>query len=235
MAKFASMKRVLRWLCRRVPAVVAVMVAVVATARGADTASRLAAMGLVDVKTVAPEVVVDLMYARADNFTGVVLYGDLRRAFLHPLAARAVARAQAELSRLHPGWRLKICDAARPMSAQRRMYAVVRGTRRARYVSNPARGGGLHNYGMAVDVTIVDAGGREIDMGTRVDHLGPEAGIGSEAAMVKRGVISAAARRNRQLLRQVMAAGGFKPLRSEWWHFNLCTRAQAKARYKLIP
>ena len=42
------------------------------------------------------------------------------------------------------------------------------------------------------------------------------------------------ARANRQLLREVMAVGGFKPLRTEWWHFNLCTRAEAKRNYKVI-
>lgn len=195
---------------------------------------RMEAMGLVDVTTVAPEVTVSLMYARADNFTGVKLYNTLTRAYLHPIAAKSLAAAQKELSRLHPGYRLKIYDASRPMSAQRRMYKVVQGTSKARYVSNPRNGGGLHNYGMAVDVTIVDDSGKELDMGTKVDYLGPKAHTDTEASMLKRGVLTKAQVANRALLRQVMTHGGFSPLGSEWWHFNRCTRPFARRHYKLI-
>ena len=195
---------------------------------------RMEAFGLVDVTTAAPDVIVSLMYARADNFTGVKLYNTLTRAYLHPVAAKSLAVAQAELSRLHPGYRLKIYDASRPMSAQRLMYKVVQGTSKARYVSNPRNGGGLHNYGMAVDLTIVDAGGSELDMGTPVDHLGPEAHTDTEASMLRRGILTKTQIDNRRLLRQVMVHGGFKPLGSEWWHFNRCTRAYARRHYNLI-
>ena len=56
--------------------------------------------------------------------------------------------------------------------------------------------------------------------GPKVDHLGKEAHIDTEAAMVQQGVITAQERRNRLLLRRVMTDVGYKPLRSEWWHFN---------------
>ena len=101
-------------------------------------------------------------------------------------------------------------------------------------MSNPARGGGLHNYGLAVDITIVDSEGKELPMGTPVDHLGPESNIDNEQALVDRGAITTEERRNRQLLRRVMRAGGFMTLRSEWWHFNFRSRAVAKARYKRL-
>ena len=81
----------------------------------------------------------------------------------------------------------------------------------APYVSNPARGGGLHNYGLAVDITIVDASGHELPMGTKIDHLGPEANIHREKQLVAQGKITEAARQNRILLRRVMKAGGFMP------------------------
>jgi D-alanyl-D-alanine dipeptidase len=72
-------------------------------------------------------------------------------------------------------------------------------------------------------------------MGTVVDHLGPEAHIDNEAALVRRGIISMQALANRQLLRKVMKQAGFTPLRSEWWHFNLVSRAEARAHYRVIP
>lgn len=194
----------------------------------------LAKSGYVDVKSIDPEIVVELMYARDDNFTGKVMYKTLTRAYLHPSAAKALKKAQEALKEYNPKLTLKVCDAARPMSVQRTMYEAVRGTSKARYVSNPANGGGLHNYGLAVDITIVDSDGKELDMGTHVDFLGPESNIDKEDWLVKSGKISSEAKKNRMLLRTVMAAGGWMPLKSEWWHFNLRTRAQAKARYKRL-
>lgn len=195
---------------------------------------KMEALGFLNLKELGPTLVVDLMYARPDNFTGKILYTGLTEAYLHPEAARAVVRAQQALHRLHPEYNLKICDASRPMSVQRKMYNVVKGTPQAPYVSNPANGGGLHNYGLAVDITIVDAQGKELPMGTKVDHLGKEAHIDTEAAMVKAGILTARHKQNRELLRRVMREAGFRPLRTEWWHFNFKSRAEAKAHYKVL-
>lgn len=198
-------------------------------------AERMESAGLVDATAADPAITVSLMYARDDNFTGKAMYPEgFERAYLHPEAAEAIAKAQAALTEEKPGFRLKIADAARPMSVQRKMYDTVKGTPMAPYVSNPANGGGLHNYGLAVDVTITDALGRELPMGTPVDHLGSEANIHREKELVAHGKITEAERQNRILLRRVMKAGGFMPLKSEWWHFNLRTRAEARARYKCL-
>lgn len=198
------------------------------------TAQAMARQGLVDIHELAPDIPVSLMYARADNFTGRVLYKDLKEAYLHPKAAKALAKAQRILKKSHPELTLKVYDAARPMHIQQIMWNVVAGTPKNIYVSNPKNGGGMHNYGMAVDVTLADEKGDSIPMGTLIDHLGPEAHIDREAQLVQKKVISAEAKRNRELLRSVMKQAGFKPLRTEWWHFNLITRAQAKAYYKPI-
>ena len=190
--------------------------------------------GYVDVATLSPDITVSLMYARDDNFTGTVLYDGLDKAWLHPDAAKAVVNAQKRLSALLPGARLLIKDAARPMSVQRRMFNTVKGTPKANYVANPAKGGGLHNYGVAVDITIVDADGNELDMGTPVDHLGPEANIDRETELVRRGIMSETARQNRLLLRKVMREAGFSTIRTEWWHFNLVSKARSREKYRLI-
>lgn len=190
--------------------------------------------GYVDVATLSPDIMVSLMYARDDNFTGKVLYDGLDKAWLHPDAAKAVADAQRRLSALRPGYRLLIKDAARPMSVQRRMFNAVKGTSKANYVANPAKGGGLHNYGVAVDITIADADGKELDMGTQVDHLGVEANIDREAELVRLGVMSENARQNRLLLRRVMKEAGFSTIRTEWWHFNLVSKARAREKYRLL-
>lgn len=187
----------------------------------------------VNVKDVDSTIVVDLMYARADNFVGEKMY-DFTEAYLHPKAAAALKKAAALLRAENPLLRLCVYDAARPMSVQQKMWNKVKGTSQQNYVSNPANGGGLHNYGLAVDVSIVDAKGDTLPMGTRVDALTPLSHIDCEAELVKRGKITAEARRNRALLRSVMRRAGFRSLRSEWWHFNYTTRADARANYKVI-
>ena len=139
------------------------------------------------------------------------------------------------LKKLYPSYSLLIYDAARPMSVQKKMWNVVKGTPKYKYVSNPNRGGGLHNYGLAVDVSIQDSAGRPLPMGTKVDHLGEEAHITQETELVRSGKISETERQNRILLRKVMKEAGFRALPNEWWHFNFCSRDVAKQKYKLIP
>ncbi len=199
------------------------------------TALYFDSLGLVDVSDLDPTIEVQLLYATPDNFTGEQLYEDLQEAYLHPDAARAVVRAQQLLTERHPGYRLVIYDATRPLSVQQKMWNVVKGTPKYIYVSNPARGGGLHNYGLAVDISIADEQGHPLDMGTPVDWLGTEAHITAEEQLVRSGKISQEARENRLLLRSVMKEAGFRSLPSEWWHFNLCSREQARQQYKLIP
>ena len=205
-----------------------------AKSQTSKTEEALSRAGYVNVRELDHTLQVSLMYARADNFVGVVLYDDLRQAYLHPEAAAALVKAQKRLKQLHPELSLKIYDAARPMHIQQKMWNKVKNTPMKPYVSNPANGGGLHNYGLAVDLTLCDAKGDSIAMGTKIDHLGPEAHIDTENQLVAKGIISKRAQQNRQLLRQVMRYAGFKPLRTEWWHFNFKSRAEAKQHYKVI-
>ena len=199
-----------------------------------ETALQMERQGMVNIHSVDKSIQVSLMYSRADNFTGRVLYNDLCEAYLHPQAAKALMKAQKRLRKLRPDLSLKIYDACRPMSVQAKMWNVVKNTRKKIYVSNPANGGGLHNYGLAVDITICDMNGDTIPMGTKIDYMGTAAHIDREAQLVASHKISSIARRNRELLREVMRYAGFKPLRTEWWHFNFKSRKEAKAHYKVI-
>lgn len=213
---------------------VSLLCCVMAFAEETGIDRRMREAGYVEVTAAVPDAVVDLMYARSDNFAGRVLYDSLRRAYLHPRAAEALARARRELGRLAPGLRLMVKDAARPVSVQRSMFAAVRGTAASRYVANPATGGGTHNFGIAVDITLCDSLGRELPMGSAVDHLGPESHITAEADLLRRGVISRAEYDRRRLLRRVMRAAGFLTIRREWWHFELERRQSAARHYRLI-
>ncbi len=190
--------------------------------------------GLVKIADNDPTILTSLMYARADNFTGKVLYTDLNNAYLHPQAMKALKRAQEILRKSHPELSLKVYDATRPMSVQEKMWKAVAGTGKEIYVSNPAHGGGLHNYGLAVDITLADANGDSITMGTKIDNMTPLAHIDKEEQLLKAGKLSRKAVNNRRLLRRVMTQAGFHTLRSEWWHFNYTSRANARKNYKVI-
>lgn len=198
------------------------------------TALYMDSLGLVDLREADPTLIVRLMYATANNFTAELLYEDLTEAYAHPDAAQALTKAHQSLKKRHPAYRFIVYDAARPMSVQQKMWDAVKGTPLYIYVSNPAHGGGLHNYGLAVDISIADSLGRPLPMGTEVDHMGKESHITDEAQLVADGSIDRQERENRILLRSVMREGGFRPLPGEWWHFNLCGRSEAMQKYQLI-
>ena len=199
------------------------------------TARYLDSLGFVNIAEADSSIAIDLMYTRADNFTGTLLYEDLKEAYLHPDAMKSLKRAQRLLKEQYPGYSLIVYDAARPMSVQQKMWNVVKGTPKYIYVSNPARGGGLHNYGLAVDISIIDAQGQPLPMGTPVDYLGKEAHITGEEQLVQANKITKQEMKNRRLLRKVMREAGFRPLPSEWWHFNRVSRQTAKEKYPIIP
>ncbi len=194
----------------------------------------LKARGYVDIHAIDPNIRVELKYATSDNFMGRKVYQGLTKAWLHPDAAKKLHRAQQILQREKPGYSLLIYDAARPMAVQRIMWDLVRGTKNTYYVSNPAKGGGLHNYGMAVDVTLVDASGKPLSMGTPYDFFGPEANTDKEEMLLRTKKITQTEFWNRRLLRRIMKEAGFRTITSEWWHFNACSRQTARTRYKLI-
>ena len=197
-------------------------------------ARRMAAQGLKNIADEAPEVRISLMYTRADNFTGRVLYTSLREAYLHPITMKALKKADERLRQLRPGLRLMVMDATRPMSVQQKMWDAVKNTNQKIYVSNPKNGGGLHNYGLAVDLTLCDLNGDTLTMGVKIDNMTSLSHIDKEDLLLKQGKISREAYDNRRLLREVMRYAGFKPLRTEWWHFNIRTRAQAKQYFKVV-
>lgn len=206
----------------------------VVTASAQRFDSLMRANGMVDIQQVAPDIRVDLKYATKDNFIGANMYGQLRRAYLHPNLAKALARAQQALTKEHPGYRFLIYDAARPQSVQRRMYQAVAGTPKKIYVAAPERGG-RHNYGVAVDLTIIDASGKPLDMGSPFDHFGEEAHLGNEEARVRAGIFNKEVPANRSLMRRLLGAEGLRPYDKEWWHYQeQMPMSEVRKRYQLL-
>ena len=191
-------------------------------------------MGFVDICTLDSTIRVNLVYATSSNFMHKPVYDGMTKAWLHPDAARKLVQAQKNLKHEHPAYSLLVYDAARPMEVQRQMWELVKGTKYVYYVSNPANRNGRHNYGMAVDVTIIDGKGRPLPMGTPFDFFGEEAHTDKEDTLVKAGKITEIEFQNRRLLRRVMQQAGFTSVASEWWHFNACSSEVAKNKYKII-
>lgn len=190
-------------------------------------------LGLVDVQTICPDIQVDLKYATEGNFLRKNVYGDLRKCYLVKEAASNLAAAQKNLASLKPGWRLKVFDGARPRRIQAIMWGLVKGTRQQHFVANPSSGSN-HNYGAAVDLTIVDEKGRELDMGTPFDFFGELAEPRLEDAFLKKGMLTANQVQNRLLLRRVMIEAGFLSISSEWWHFDAFPTDVIRKRFRVI-
>lgn len=181
----------------------------------------------------ADGIAVDLRYATANNFVGRNLYGDFDRVFLHRIAAAKLKAAAEVLRRVEPRYRLLVFDALRPRSVQWVLWQQVAGTDQQKYVANP-RGGSIHNYGFAVDISILDENGRELDMGTPFDDFTPLSQPRYEERFLKDGRLNEAQIRNRRLLRNVMEEAGFSALRVEWWHFNALPKTEVKANYPIV-
>jgi D-alanyl-D-alanine dipeptidase len=177
-----------------------------------------------------PGIAVDLRYASANNFAQRNLYGQLNCAYLHRDAAQALAASAAWLAQHAPRHRLLVLDALRPHRVQVQLWNVLTDPNLRMYLADPARGS-IHSFGMAVDVTLLDAQGNELDMGTGFDDLTELSHPAREAAHLAQGRISAQQIANRQLLRDAMHAGGFAGINSEWWHFDCGDRVRVRSSY----
>ena len=173
---------------------------------------------------------VDLRYASERNFVGRDLYGALDCAWLHRQAADGVERAVARLADTAPGHRLLVLDALRPHRVQIELWDFLDGTGLRQYVADPARGS-IHSFGMALDATLVDAAGRELDMGSGFDEMTELSHPRLEAHHLASGALTPDQHRARVLLREALGAAGFRGIANEWWHFEMLDREQLRARF----
>lgn len=169
---------------------------------------------LVDVAAVIPDAVLDIRYATADNFTGKTLYPVARCKLRRAVAARLARAAKALRAQDR---RLLLWDCYRPSSIQAELWKRVPDPR---YVADP-KVGSKHGRGAAVDVALVDKDGAPVPLPTKFDDF-TEAAHRDHAL---RGDGGAEARR----LEAALADAGFKPMPTEWWHFD----APDSAKYAL--
>ncbi|MDU0808590.1 M15 family metallopeptidase [Aquirufa regiilacus] len=192
--------------------------------------------GLVEVSSNAPGVLVELKYGTADNFMGRDVYGCLRHAYVQKPVLAMLQKAQATLEKKYPGYHLLIYDAARPLSIQWVLWNTLTQyppAERQKYVADPKQHS-IHNYGSALDLTVADASGKPLDMGTKYDFFGDLAYPSKEKQFLAAGKLSQKAYQNRLILREAMQSAGFMRIEFEWWHFNAFSRAEAKRRFPVV-
>lgn len=161
----------------------------------------------VNLKDYSTDFVYDMKYATSDNFLKAQVY-DCAECFLRLKTVEALVKANKEF--LKQGLRIKLFDCYRPLDIQKKMWAIVSDPK---YVADPSKGS-IHNRGGAVDITLVDKSGKELDMGTDFDFFGIEASHAYSKLPQK-------VKDNRRLLKKIMIANEFNSFDSEWWHYNL--------------
>ena len=169
-------------------------------------------MTLVPIPAAEYGVDIRLAYATAENFTQRPIYRHAR-CYLHADAAAAFRRAVDLAGGL--GYRLKIFDAFRPSEAQWVMWTH---TPDPEFLADPRRGS-PHSRGVALDLTLLDAAGEALDMGTGFDDFTP---LSHHASIA----VSPAAQANRLMLLGIMTAAGWDFYRNEWWHYQLFNSRQ---------
>jgi len=152
-------------------------------------------------------VILDLKYFTKDNITNDIIY-DKNYNFLHKKAADKLYES-VKLAK-EKGYKLKIFDAYRPLQCQKFLYDKFPGE----YVSNPETGSIPHCRGVAVDLTLIDQNGDELEIGTDFDDFSSKAHHGVKD-------ISIEAQKNRLILLSIMISSGWDFYRNEWWHYQL--------------
>lgn len=174
---------------------------------------------------------VDLVYARADhpcNIFKTAIYRPDAKMWAHKDLARVIVRA-AKLCFARTGLTFEIKDCLRTVEAQEKMRQTDIVKKNPHWLEEPGRllsppGLGGHPRGMAVDIVLLDAKGREIDMGTAFDHLSEDRANNPAARSYMK--FPESVLKNRKILEDAMLDAGREcaleiyPLPQEWWDFR---------------
>ena len=199
-----------------------------------DMENKMRENGLIDLADKDSNIKVEIINATTNNMLGTNSYGCLDKCFLQPETAKKLIKAQKELDRTKKGYRLKILEGTRPRSVQRRMYEEVKNKGIKKFVADPNKGS-MHNYGTAVDVTIIDNNGKEIGMGKPDPRIKI---INKSEIEIKLllllNIVNDNQKQNRALLKKVMTTAGFSTVSYEWWHFDSFPKEFVRNHFKII-
>jgi D-alanyl-D-alanine dipeptidase len=172
-----------------------------------DIAKEIDDNAFVNLKNYSNDFVYDMKYATADNFLKEKVY-PCAECFLRVKTVKSLLEANKMF--LAKGYKIKLYDCYRPKVIQKKMWKLVPN---ANFVANPKKGS-IHNRGGAVDISLVDSLGVEVNMGTKFDFFGEEASHNYQN-------LSEEILANRKFIKKIMLQNNFKSFDSEWWHYNL--------------
>ena len=172
-----------------------------------DISKEADSNAFVNLKNYSNDFVFDMKYATADNFLKEKVY-PCDECFLRVKTVKALL--EANKSFIEKGFKIKLYDCYRPRAIQKKMWRIVPD---ANFVANPKKGS-IHNRGGAVDISLIDSVGNELNMGTKFDFFGEEASHNYQN-------LSDEILANRRFLKEIMIQHNFKSFDSEWWHYNL--------------
>jgi len=162
---------------------------------------------LVEINKYIPGIVLDIRYATSNNFMHRKMYKQAR-AFARLPVVMALKDVEEDLKTRGLG--IKIYDAYRPYAVTVKFYEETPDTN---FVADPRRGS-KHNRGCAIDMSLIDLKtGKELDMPTGFDSFSKKAGA-NYPDLPKQEIA------NRELLKSVMTAHGFRVIATEWWHYD---------------
>ncbi|MEN8445989.1 MAG: M15 family metallopeptidase [Cyanobacteria bacterium J06555_13] len=171
-------------------------------------------------------------------------YGEKSPYFLRSRVLESLVQAQEQLQAKCPSWHLQIFDAYRPISVQQFMVdytfsqlAEAEGLDTAnlstetrshlqsqvlKFWATPSANPNTpppHSTGAAIDLTLCDADGTTVDMGSPIDEISPRSYPNHFANHTE--PLAQKAHHHRGLLAEVMVGVGFYQHPHEWWHFSM--------------
>lgn len=163
---------------------------------------------LIDIRLVIPDITVYQIFGTDENFTGRVLY---KRSVpvIQTDTARKLAAAADRFRR--DGYTIKLYDSYRPKSVQYILYDIVQNSA---YIANPYNSASNHNRAAAVDITLLDRNGNELEFPTPMHTFTKRVYRSSSSEWTDE------QRRNVNYMTNVMLESGFKLINTEWWHFS---------------
>lgn len=170
--------------------------------------------------------IIDLKYSSADNFTGNIVY-PFTECYIDAGTARRLVAAKNQA--VKAGFRMKIWDAYRPVSAQQRFWDLFPDNDFVAYPPDMAtltEFRNSHMNGQCVDVTLTDPAGNDIPMPSGFDDFTERARLDCKDTVGE-------PRKNAEFLRDIMVSAGFTPYEGEWWHFY--DHNAVPVRYSDIP
>ncbi|MDX2247842.1 MAG: M15 family metallopeptidase [Bacteroidia bacterium] len=195
---------------------------------------NLLGQGLVNIGQTNVGIQTDIKYSTTDNFLQEDVYEDFDQCYLQPEVADMLIAAQKIIREKDSALSLIVFDCVRPRSVQHKMWKIVKGTPQQPYVAPPGGIGSMHNYGAAVDLSLIHRDTGLLDMGTPFDFFGQLAQPRYEMNYLKKGELTQAQLQNRWLLRKAMNAAGFGGILSEWWHFNAFPAEVVRRRFAIV-